>query len=63
MEEIKPLYEQKYSQTQLIYNFGSSGSLQRQIEQGAPVDVFISAADKQINALEKKRIIIRRNSL
>ncbi|PHV61566.1 molybdate ABC transporter substrate-binding protein [Cyanobacterium aponinum] len=58
MEEIKPLYEQKYSQTQLIYNFGSSGSLQRQIEQGAPVDVFISAADKQINALEKKGLLL-----
>ncbi|WP_330203362.1 molybdate ABC transporter substrate-binding protein [Cyanobacterium sp. Dongsha4] len=64
MEEIKPLYEQKYSQTKLTYNFGSSGSLQQQIEQGAPVDIFISAANKQMDALEKKGLLLtgtRRN--
>lgn len=64
MEEIKPLYEQKHSQAKLTYNFGSSGSLQQQIEQGAPVDVFISAANKQMDALEKKGLLLtgtRRN--
>lgn len=64
MEEIKSLYEQRYSQVKITYNFGSSGSLQQQIEQGAPVDVFISAASKQMNALEKKGLLLtgtRRN--
>ncbi|MGH7311796.1 MAG: molybdate ABC transporter substrate-binding protein, partial [Candidatus Rokuibacteriota bacterium] len=28
----------------LRYNFGASGELQKQIEAGAPVDVFVSAA-------------------
>ncbi|AFY74679.1 molybdenum ABC transporter, periplasmic molybdate-binding protein [Synechococcus sp. PCC 7502] len=41
----------------VTYNFGSSGSLQQQIEQGAPVDVFISAGIKQMNALEAKDLL------
>ncbi|MEO0374398.1 MAG: molybdate ABC transporter substrate-binding protein [Cyanobacteria bacterium P01_A01_bin.17] len=39
------------------YNFGASGALQRQIEQGAPADVFFSAATKQMNALAEKGVI------
>ena len=58
MEAIKPLYEQQSPDINLVYNFGSSGSLQYQIEQNAPVDVFISAAPKQMNALEKKGLLL-----
>lgn len=66
MEEIETLYEQKHPETDIIHNFASSGSLQRQIEQGAPVDVFISAATKQMDALEKQNLLLtgsRRNLL
>jgi molybdate transport system substrate-binding protein len=41
----------------LRYNFGSSGELQKQIEAGAPVDLFISAAQRQMDELEKKGLI------
>ncbi|MEL7034147.1 MAG: molybdate ABC transporter substrate-binding protein [Cyanobacteria bacterium J06592_8] len=58
MMAIQPLYEQEYPNVKLLYNFASSGSLQQQIEQGAPVDVFISAAPKQMNALEEKGLIV-----
>lgn len=58
MEEIEPLYQQQHPGTKIIYNFASSGSLQRQIEQGAPVDVFISAATKQMDALETKDLLL-----
>jgi molybdate transport system substrate-binding protein len=37
----------------LRFNFGASGELQKQIEAGAPVDVFISAAERQMDALER----------
>ena len=58
MEEIKPLYSQEQPQVKLTYNFGSSGALQQQIEQGAGVDIFISAANKQIDALQQKGLLV-----
>src|SRR5258707_10149366 len=42
----------------LRYNFGSSGELQKQIEAGAPLDLFISAAQRQMDELEKKGLIV-----
>ncbi|MGL5875354.1 MAG: molybdate ABC transporter substrate-binding protein [Xenococcaceae cyanobacterium] len=56
--EIQQLDRQKKASVRISYNFGSSGSLQQQIEQGAPVDIFISAAAKQMNALEKKNLLL-----
>jgi molybdate transport system substrate-binding protein len=35
----------------VTFNYGGSGTLARQIEQGAPVDVFFSAAEKQMDEL------------
>ncbi|MDF5709173.1 MAG: molybdate ABC transporter substrate-binding protein [Nostoc sp. S4] len=58
MDEIKPLYSKEKPNITLSYNFGSSGALQQQIEQGAGVDVFISAATKQIDALQKKGLLV-----
>jgi molybdate transport system substrate-binding protein len=39
-------------------NYGASGTLQRQIEQGAPVDVYLSASPKQMDALEAKGLLL-----
>lgn len=66
LEEIKPLYQQVNEQVTLNYNFGASGTLQQQIENGAPADVFFSAAQKQMDNLQQKNLIIpetRRNLL
>ena len=38
-------------------NFAGSSTLQRQIEKGAPADVFISASPKQIDALQKDGLL------
>ena len=42
----------------LRYNLGSSGELQKQIEAGAPIDLFISAAPRQMDVLEKKGLVL-----
>lgn len=57
MEEISSLYEKEHGNIKLTMNFGASGSLQKQIEQGAPVDLFISAGQKQMNALIEGKFV------
>lgn len=57
MEEIATAYKVEKPHVTVTYNFGSSGSLQQQIEQGAEVDMFISAAAKQMDALQEKGLI------
>lgn len=54
--EIGTLY-QKSTGTKVVFNFGASGVLQKQIEGGAHVDVFASAAKKQMDELEAKGFI------
>lgn len=58
MEEIKTAYVKEKSGVNITYNFGASGTLQQQIEQGADTDIFISAAAKQMDALKDKKLII-----
>lgn len=58
MKEIQKQYAVENPNVKLIFNFGSSGSLQQQIEQGAPADLFVSAATKQMKALQEKKLII-----
>jgi molybdate transport system substrate-binding protein len=41
------------------FNLAASGALQRQIEQGAPVDVFLSAGSRQMDALEKAGLLLK----
>lgn len=57
MKIIAKDYEDARRGVKVKFNFGSSGALQKQIEQGAPVDVFISAADKNMNELAAKNRI------
>lgn len=57
MKEIQAGYEKRNGSIRLNLNFGASGSLQQQIEQGAPVDLFISAAVKNMKALVDQQLI------
>jgi molybdate transport system substrate-binding protein len=56
--EIDKLYQQENPGVAVVANFGGSGTLQKQIENGAPVDVFISASAVQMDALQKEKLII-----
>ncbi|WP_028610763.1 molybdate ABC transporter substrate-binding protein [Paenibacillus harenae] len=55
--EIRNRYESKNKSVKLYFNFGASGALQQQIEQGAPADLFLSAAPKNMKALVDKELI------
>lgn len=53
MKELATIYEKDNPNIKLVFNFGSSGALQQAIENGGETDLFFSAAQKQMDALEK----------
>ena len=55
MNQIKDMYEAKNPNITLTYNFDSSGTLLKQIVAGADCDLFISAAQKQMNQLDSTK--------
>lgn len=57
LTDIQKSYEASNPNMKLNFNFGASGALQQQIEQGAPVDLFLSAAVKNMTALVDKQLI------
>jgi molybdate transport system substrate-binding protein len=57
-EEIGKLFEAEHKGVKVNFNFGASGDLVLQIEGGAPVDVFASAAQKDMDEAEKKGFIL-----
>lgn len=58
MADLETEYKKYKENVTLVVNYGSSGSLQQQIEQGAPCDLFISAGQKQMNALKDKGLLL-----
>lgn len=58
LKEIATVYE-KQSGDKIIFNFGASSTLARQIEEGAPADIFFSADEAKMNGLEKKGLILK----
>ena len=52
MNEIAEMYKTINPDVDIVYNFDSSGTLKTQIQEGADCDIFISAAQKQMNQLD-----------
>lgn len=66
ISEAETAYQRDHAAIEFRNNFGASGTLAREIEEGAPVDAFISAASKPMDDLEAKGMIApatRRNLL
>ncbi len=58
MTEIQALYLKEKPNSKLSFNFAASGTLQTQIEQGASVDVFFSAASSNMDSLKSKGLLV-----
>src|SRR3984885_5729577 len=57
LDEIAHLYSTEHPNAEVHFNLGGSGTLQRQIEQGAPVDIFISASPDEMDALGSEGLL------
>jgi len=57
LKQIATDYE-KSSGDKIVFNFAASGTLSRQIEAGAPADIFFAADETKADALEKKGLLV-----
>ena len=57
LKEISKSYQTEYPGEQVLLNFSGSQSLATQIEQGVPVDLFISANQKAMTRLRSKGLV------
>ena len=58
LKDMGTEFQKKHPEVRIYFNFGASGTLQKQIEQGAPVDIFASASEHYMDLLEEKGLII-----
>ena len=56
-EELIPMFQEQYPGVTVKGTYDSSGKLQTQIEEGLEADVFMSAAAKQMTALDEEGMI------
>lgn len=55
LPEVAELYRRQHPEAKVSFNFANfaaAGTLQKQVEQGAPADVVIFPGERQMNALE-----------
>jgi molybdate transport system substrate-binding protein len=60
LQEIRPVYE-KQSGESVLFNFGASSALARQIQEGAPADLFISADELKMDQLQQRGLVVRKS--
>jgi molybdate transport system substrate-binding protein len=58
LKEIAGNYE-KQGDDKIVFNFGASSFLARQIEEAAPADIFFSADEAKMDGLDKKGLIVK----
>jgi molybdate transport system substrate-binding protein len=63
LTDIKASFEKEHPNVKITYNFGASGALQQQISQGAPVDLFFSAAEDKFQKLVQDGLIEKKSGM
>ncbi len=59
LTEIDALFTAAYPDIKVEYNFASSGFIQQQVQQGAPLDVVFFAAASFMNSLENENLLVK----
>lgn len=57
LTELAQTFERQQQSTTVSLNFGASGALELQIEQGAPADIFFSASSEEMDKLDAKKLL------
>lgn len=57
LQEIAAAYEKERGD-RIVLNLGASSTLARQIQEGAPADLFLSADEEKMDGLEKKKLLL-----
>ncbi|MBB6454041.1 molybdate transport system substrate-binding protein [Salirhabdus euzebyi] len=57
LQELKKQFEAEHPSIKITYNFGGTGTLRKQVEQGAPVDLFFMASETDYYTLKEKGFI------
>ncbi len=58
-KDIGTEFQKNHPEVNINFNFGASGTLEKQIEQGAPVDMFAGASQLEMDLLDGKGLIIK----
>ncbi len=59
IDELQTIYLEQNPNITITFTFAASGALEQQIREGAPIDVFLSAAEKQMDALAEEDLILK----
>jgi len=59
LRKVLPLFEAQHPEINVRVIYGPSQTLRKQVEEGAPVDVFLPSLSEEIDQLEKKGLVIQ----
>lgn len=61
MVKVEEEFHNMHPEIEIVFNYGSSSNLRNQIEQGAPVDIFLSASQKDMKVLIDGQLILEKS--
>ena len=62
VNELSTVFARKQPGVKFVKNYGASGALAKQTENGAPADIFISANQEWLDYLKGKKLVDEKNS-